>query len=137
VDELRRSDTGQEPRDLFPGQSSNYNWLAAAPIIVFGAPLGAYLVGVIPRIRTLYFVSLLCLIQFVFVDGGSHAADSFAAVLGREGRAVRTVSGIQAALEPLQADGVDAVVVALETPVEEGMRIFNSWRRLSSKNSPQ
>jgi uncharacterized protein len=48
------------------GRETFYNWLAAAPIIVFGAPLGAYLVSVIPRIRTLYFVSLLCLIQFVW-----------------------------------------------------------------------
>ncbi len=43
-----------------------YNWLAAGPIVVFGAPLGAYLVSVIPRIRTLYFVSVLCVIQFVW-----------------------------------------------------------------------
>lgn len=43
-----------------------YNWLAAGPIVVFGAPLGAYLVSVIPRIRTLYFVSVLCVVQFVW-----------------------------------------------------------------------
>jgi uncharacterized membrane protein YfcA len=48
------------------GRETFYNWLAAAPIIVFGAPLGAYLVSVIPRIRTLYFVSFLCLVQFVW-----------------------------------------------------------------------
>jgi uncharacterized membrane protein YfcA len=48
------------------GQETFFNWLAAAPIIVFGAPLGAYLVSIIPRIRTLYFVSVLCLIQFVW-----------------------------------------------------------------------
>jgi uncharacterized membrane protein YfcA len=43
-----------------------YNWLAAAPIVVFGAPFGAFLVSVIPRARTLYFVSSLCLIQFIW-----------------------------------------------------------------------
>ncbi len=48
------------------GRETFYNWLAAAPIIVFGAPFGAYLVSVIPRIRTLYFVSILCLVQFVW-----------------------------------------------------------------------
>ncbi len=48
------------------GHETFYNWLAAAPIIIFGAPLGAYLVSVIPRIRTLYFVSILCLIQFIW-----------------------------------------------------------------------
>ncbi len=48
------------------GQETFYNWLAAAPIIIFGAPFGAYLVSKIPRIRTLYFVSFLCLVQFVW-----------------------------------------------------------------------
>ena len=48
------------------GREVFYNWLAAAPIVVLGAPLGAYLVSVIPRLRTLYFVSVLCLIQFVW-----------------------------------------------------------------------
>jgi uncharacterized protein len=43
-----------------------YNWLAAAPIVVLGAPLGTYLVSIIPRIRTLYFVSLLCVFQFIW-----------------------------------------------------------------------
>jgi uncharacterized membrane protein YfcA len=48
------------------GQETFFNWLAAAPIIVFGAPFGAYLVSIVPRIRTLYFVAFLCLIQFVW-----------------------------------------------------------------------
>lgn len=48
------------------GQEIFYNWLAAAPIVVFGAPLGTYLVSVIPRFRTLYFVSFLCVLQFVW-----------------------------------------------------------------------
>lgn len=48
------------------GKEVFYNWLAAGPIVVFGAPLGTYLVSVIPRIRTLYFVSILCVIQFVW-----------------------------------------------------------------------
>ncbi len=43
-----------------------HNWLAAAPVVVFGAPTGAYLVSVIPRVRTLYFVSILCVVQFVW-----------------------------------------------------------------------
>jgi uncharacterized membrane protein YfcA len=48
------------------GSEVFYNWLAAAPIVVFGAPFGAFLVSVIPRARTLYFVSALCLVQFVW-----------------------------------------------------------------------
>lgn len=42
------------------------NWLAAAPIVALGAPLGAFIVGKIGRAPTLYFVSLLCIGQFVW-----------------------------------------------------------------------
>lgn len=48
------------------GQEVFYNWMASAPIVVFGAPMGAFLVSVIPRVRTLYFVSALCVVQFVW-----------------------------------------------------------------------
>jgi uncharacterized membrane protein YfcA len=48
------------------GKEVYYNWLAAAPIVVLGAPMGAYLVSVIPRIRTLYVVSILCILQFAW-----------------------------------------------------------------------
>lgn len=54
------SSMGDVGREVF------YNWLAAGPVVVFGAPLGTYLVSIIPRIRTLYFVSILCVIQFVW-----------------------------------------------------------------------
>src|SRR5206468_12308188 len=43
-----------------------YTWMACGPIVVFGAPFGAFLVSVIPRVRTLYFVSVLCVVQFVW-----------------------------------------------------------------------
>ena len=48
------------------GKEVFYNWMAAGPIVVLGAPLGAYLVSIIPRIRTLYFVSILCVFQFAW-----------------------------------------------------------------------
>jgi uncharacterized membrane protein YfcA len=48
------------------GREVFYNWLAAGPVVVFGAPFGAFLVSVIPRVRTLYFVSALCVIQFIW-----------------------------------------------------------------------
>jgi uncharacterized membrane protein YfcA len=41
-----------------------YNWLAAAPVVILGAPLGAFFVNVVPRMATLYFVACLCLLQF-------------------------------------------------------------------------
>lgn len=42
------------------------NWLAAAPVVALGAPLGAIVVNLIPRAPTLVVVSLLCLGQFVW-----------------------------------------------------------------------
>ncbi len=38
-------------------------WLAASPVVILGAPLGAFLVSVIPRVLTLYFVAVLCVLQ--------------------------------------------------------------------------
>ncbi|MGP1310688.1 MAG: sulfite exporter TauE/SafE family protein, partial [Phycisphaerales bacterium] len=43
-----------------------YNWLAAAPIVALGAPLGVFVVNRIGRAPTLIFVSFLCLGQFVW-----------------------------------------------------------------------
>ncbi|MCB1009477.1 MAG: sulfite exporter TauE/SafE family protein [Acidobacteria bacterium] len=42
------------------------NWLAAAPVVALGAPLGAWVVTRIGRAPTLLFVSLLCLAQLGF-----------------------------------------------------------------------
>ncbi|MBB5351294.1 putative membrane protein YfcA [Haloferula luteola] len=42
------------------------NWLAAAPIVALGAPLGAFVVDKIGRTPTLYGVSVLCIVQFLW-----------------------------------------------------------------------
>ncbi len=42
------------------------NWLAAAPVVALGAPLGVYIVHLVGRGRTLVVVALLCLLQFVW-----------------------------------------------------------------------
>jgi uncharacterized membrane protein YfcA len=42
------------------------NWLAAAPIVVLGAPLGAFAVVFIPRTVTMAIVSMLCIAQFLW-----------------------------------------------------------------------
>lgn len=42
------------------------NWLAAAPVVVLGAPLGVFIVGLISRKHTLVFVAALCVLQFVW-----------------------------------------------------------------------
>jgi uncharacterized membrane protein YfcA len=42
------------------------DWMAAAPIVVFGAPAGAYVASRVSRIKLLYFVSALCVFQFAW-----------------------------------------------------------------------
>ncbi|MBK8250155.1 MAG: sulfite exporter TauE/SafE family protein [Gemmatimonadetes bacterium] len=42
------------------------NWLAASPIVLFGAPLGAWVVSKVRRGPTLVFVSALCVLQLVW-----------------------------------------------------------------------
>lgn len=42
------------------------NWLAAAPVVALGAPLGAFVVDKVGRAPTLLFVSILCIGQFVW-----------------------------------------------------------------------
>jgi len=42
------------------------HWLAAAPIVILGAPLGVFVVNKIGREITLFMVSLLCLFQFAW-----------------------------------------------------------------------
>ena len=42
------------------------NWLAAAPVVALGAPLGAFIVHRIGRKPTLYVVAVLCIAQFAW-----------------------------------------------------------------------
>ena len=42
------------------------NWLAAAPVVALGAPLGVLVVDLVGRVPTLLFVSVLCLAQLVW-----------------------------------------------------------------------
>jgi uncharacterized membrane protein YfcA len=41
-------------------------FLAAGPLVIFGAPIGTYIVSVIPRLWTLYVISILCVAQFAW-----------------------------------------------------------------------
>ncbi|MBN8420918.1 MAG: sulfite exporter TauE/SafE family protein [Verrucomicrobia bacterium] len=50
------------------------NWLAAAPIVALGAPLGAFMVDLIGRKPTLLFVAVLCVGQFVWTCYTERAA---------------------------------------------------------------
>lgn len=63
------------------------NWLAAAPVVALGAPLGAFVVQLVSRKPTLLIVSLLCIGQFVWTvihEGlsGFGLAIAIAGVLG-------------------------------------------------------
>lgn len=44
-----------------------YYWLAAAPVVLFGAPFGAFMVRIIPRAYTMIGVALLCIAQWFFM----------------------------------------------------------------------
>jgi uncharacterized membrane protein YfcA len=50
------------------------NWLAAAPIVALGAPLGAYVVNLLGRKPTLLFVAVLCVGQFIWTCYTERAA---------------------------------------------------------------
>lgn len=56
---IKRATTGIEPGVW-------ENWLAAAPVVAVGAPLGAFVVGFIGRRITLLFVAILCVVQFAW-----------------------------------------------------------------------
>ena len=59
---------GIATKNLFTGlQPGVYeNWLAAAPIVALGAPLGVFIVNKLGRKSTLYVVAVLCVGQFVW-----------------------------------------------------------------------
>jgi hypothetical protein len=58
--------------DVQPGVYEN--WLAAAPVVALGAPLGVFMVELIGRKPTLLFVAVLCVGQFVWTCVAERAA---------------------------------------------------------------
>lgn len=64
------------------------NWLAAAPVVALGAPLGVLVVGLVGRKPTLLFVALLCVGQFVwtcYVEWAALGVSGLALALGAVG----------------------------------------------------
>jgi uncharacterized membrane protein YfcA len=55
-------------KSLFTGVQPGVfeNWIAAAPIVILGAPLGVFVASVVGRKPTLFFVAVLCVGQFVW-----------------------------------------------------------------------
>ena len=77
------------------------HWLAAAPVVCLGAPLGALIVDLIGRRPTLAFVAVLCVGQFVWTCYDERAA------LGVGGSllALAAVGGCLVGFERLRAHG--------------------------------
>ncbi|MEO3678297.1 sulfite exporter TauE/SafE family protein [Rheinheimera sp. FR7-31] len=50
------------------------NWLAAAPVVALGAPLGVFIVALIGRKPTLVVVALLCVLQFFWTMHSERAS---------------------------------------------------------------
>lgn len=50
------------------------NWLAAAPVVALGAPLGVFMVNLLGRKPTLLFVAFLCVVQFIWTCSAEFAA---------------------------------------------------------------
>lgn len=77
-------------------------WLAAAPVVAVGAPLGAYVISWLERTAVLRFVAALCLAQLAWA-----CTDGFEA-LGVEGvvAALVAVGFVWAAFEALRAWGL-------------------------------
>lgn len=58
------------------------NWLAAAPVVALGAPLGAFIVTRIGRRPTLYVVAVLCIAQFAWAMHDEFARLGWLGVVG-------------------------------------------------------
>jgi len=58
------------------------NWLAAAPVVAIGAPVGVIMVRLVPRAFTLLVVSGLCIVQFIWTLRNEWEQISTAALLG-------------------------------------------------------
>lgn len=82
---------------LHPGVAGH--WLAAAPVVVVGAPLGALAVSVIPRTATLALVAVLCLAQLVWTCAQARLS------LAETALVAAAVLGLGVALEALYAQG--------------------------------
>jgi uncharacterized membrane protein YfcA len=82
---------------LHPGVGAH--WLAAAPIVVVGAPLGALAVSVIPRTATLALVAVLCVAQLVWTCAQAQLAPVAVALV------VAATLGLGVLLETLHARG--------------------------------
>lgn len=91
------------------------NWLAAAPVVAVGAPLGVFVVELIGRKPTLLFVAGLCVFQFGWTCYAERTALGATGMLA----AACAVAGCVLAFERLRARG-DALVRAARRSADPG-----------------
>jgi uncharacterized protein len=53
-----------------------FSWLAGAPVALVAAPVGTLILTLVPRVRMVYAVSVLCMIQFVWTISRVHPTES-------------------------------------------------------------
>ncbi|MCP5516288.1 MAG: sulfite exporter TauE/SafE family protein [Verrucomicrobiales bacterium] len=78
------------------------NWLAAAPVVALGAPLGAWVVTRVGRTPTLILVSLLCLGQFAWTVQQEWGALGWTGLIG----ALAVVGGLNLGFRQLYVIGL-------------------------------
>ncbi len=71
------------------------NWLAAAPIVALGAPLGVFVVSLIGRKPTLLFVAVLCVGQFIWTCFAERIALGVSGVLMSLAAVILTLLGFE------------------------------------------
>lgn len=71
------------------------NWLAAAPVVALGAPLGAFAVDLIGRRPTLVFVAVLCVAQFVWTCYAEQLSLGTMGITAAVGAVVCTLLGFE------------------------------------------
>ena len=67
------------------------NWLAAAPIVALGAPLGALVVNLVGRRPTLLFVAVLCVGQFIWTCSIERASLGYPGLIASRSRRSESV----------------------------------------------
>ncbi|MCB1126154.1 MAG: sulfite exporter TauE/SafE family protein [Verrucomicrobiae bacterium] len=78
------------------------NWLAAAPVVALGAPLGAWVVTRVGRTPTLILVSLLCMGQFAWTVQQEWGALGWTGLIG----ALAVVGGLNLGFRQLYVIGL-------------------------------
>lgn len=98
------------------------NWLAAAPVVALGAPLGVFAVALIGRKPTLILVAMLCVAQFVWTCYAERVSLGAVGILLAVCAVVLALVGLERLrswglmLGHATADSAPAFIAALDSP---------------------